>query len=631
MTSALDQMLDLARSYYQVGQWQQAEALCRQALQVVPDHVDTLNLLGLVAVSSGQLALARDCFSEMARLQPNLAFAHNNLGGILFQMGDPEGAVAAYKQAVRLQPANPETLCNLGATLQRLGKTEEALASFRQAIQNRPDFADAHFNLGNVHLDLGKPEEAAASYERTLQLRPNFADAYTNLGHALRDLGKLQESIASYEQAARLRPDNAGFHYNLGQALGREQRLDEARIHFQRAIQLQPDYAEAHADLGITYQMQGRMQEALTSLEQALRLRPDYPEAHLAKASTLLTLGDFEAGWREYEWRFRWKEFPTPPLPAVKKGTVPLESRGLSPFLPPTPWDGSPLHGRTILIRAAEQGLGDTLQFIRYASLLQESGGQVIVEGLPALLSLLRTCPGVAGVFAPGTPLTLPSPPAAQGRGKGEGGEECPPYDVYAYLLSLPRLAGTTLATIPARVPYLTADPELANRWQEELRSYSGFKIGICWQGNPKHKQDRVRSVPLAQFVSIAKLPGVELFSLQVGAGSEQVTALKGDFRLIDLAKRFDSASFADAAAVIQNLDLVITADTAVAHLAGALGAPVWVLLHTCPDWRWLLEREDSPWYPSMRLFRQRQLGRWDAVFDRITAELRTLLANRLT
>jgi hypothetical protein len=346
--------------------------------------------------------------------------------------------------------------------------------------------------------------------------------------------------------------------------------------------------------------MQGRMQDALASLEQAIRLRPDYPEAHLAQASTLLTLGEFESGWREYEWRLRWKEFLTPPLPRpAKTESDPPDSGGQTPFLP-TPWDGSPLDGRAILIRAAEQGLGDTLQFVRYATLLRERGGRVIGEVQPALLSLLHTCPGVDAVFA--------------------DGEECPPYDVYAYLLSVPGLVGTTLDTIPAQVPYISADPGLINRWQEELRGYAGFKIGICWQGNPKHKADRHRSVPLAQFAALGKLPGVQLFSLQVGDGQEQVMGSSGDFSLVDLGKRFDAASFADAAAVIQNMDLVITADTAVAHLAGALRAPVWVLLHTCPDWRWLLER--------MRLYRQSKLGHWEDVFERIMAEVRSLMAS---
>jgi tetratricopeptide (TPR) repeat protein len=589
MTSALDQMLELAKSYYQAGQWQQAELLCRQALQIVPGHIETLNLLGLIGVTSGRPALARDCFSEMVRLQPDLDYAHNNLGGILSLMEDLEGAVAAYENAVRLQPANAEAHCNMGTALHRLGKTDQALASYRRAIDHQPNFADAHFNLANVLLDQGKPAEAVASYEQALQVRPDFADAYTNLGHALRDLGKLKESVASYERAARLRPDNAEFHYNMGQALRREDRLDEALVYFQRALQLRPDYAEAYADLAITYQFLGRMQEALANFEPALCLRPDYAEAHLAKASTLLAVGDFEAGWREYEWRFRWKEFPTPPLPGSQ-----------------TPWDGTPLHGHTLLIRAAEQGLGDTLQFMRYASLLQESGGQVIVEAQPALLPLLRTCSGVAVAFPPG--------------------EECPPYDVYAYLMSIPGLMRTTLATIPAHVPYLSADPELIGRWRDELHSYSGFKIGICWQGNPKHQQDRLRSVPLARFIALAKVPGVQLFSLQVGAGQEQLAKLKDDFNVVDLGQKFDANSFADAAAVVRNMDLIITADTAIAHLAGALGAPVWVLLLACPDWRWLLQREDSPWYPTMRLFRQRQFGRWDAVFERITSELRSLL-----
>ena len=297
-------------------------------------------------------------------------------------------------------------------------------------------------------------------------------------------------------------------------------------------------------------------------------------------------MGRFEQGWPGYEWRWKCKEF----------GSLP-------PFHPPL-WDGSPLDGRTILVHA-EQGLGDTLQFIRYAPLVHQRGGRVILVCQPPLIGLLTRSPGVERLVAQG--------------------EALPDYDVHVPLMSLPGLLGTTLESVPADVPYLDAEPQLVEAWRHRLGSYPGFKVGIVWQGNPKFRLDRRRSIPLAQFAPLARVPGVHLFSLQKGPGAEQLAAVTDRFPVTDLGRRLDD--FMDTAAVLKNLDLVISVDTAIAHLAGALGIPVWVALPFVPDWRWLMDREDSPWYPTMRLFRQARPGQWEDVFQRIAEALQRRLA----
>jgi hypothetical protein len=327
-------------------------------------------------------------------------------------------------------------------------------------------------------------------------------------------------------------------------------------------------------------QAQGRLDEAVAWFTLALERTPELGSVHMNYALACLQRGDFARGWTEYEWRFHCREHP-------------ILAQGMPP------WDGSPLHGRSILLWA-EQGLGDSIQFIRYAPAVARRGGRVIVSCPRLLVRILATCPGVAQAIPEGAPQT--------------------DFDCHAPLMSLPRIFGTTVDTIPAEVPYLEADLALATLWRDELARFGGFRIGIAWQGNPDHKKDRHRSFRLARFQPLASVPGVRLFSLQKGPGTEQLDELAGRFPVTDLGGRLDD--FTDTAALVQNLDLVITPDTSLAHLAGALGVPVWVMIPFASDWRWLLGREDTPWYPSMRLFRQRRWGDWDEVFSRMAREL---------
>jgi len=544
------QALDAAWQHYQTGQWQQAEQLYLQVLEVDPDQIDALHLLAAITGQTGRESRAITYLQAVLRLQPGLAAAHNNLGNAFSSQGRFPEAVASFQEAVRLQP----------------------------------DFAVAYSNLGNAQRKQGRLAEAVASLQQAVRLKPDFAGAHNNLGAAWLALEKLADAQASFQQAVRLKPDFAEAHFHLGVALGKGGKHEEATASLQQALRLKPDYAEAHYSLGVALERQEKHEEAVASYQQAVRLDPDYADAHYNLGLVSLLLGDFEQGWGEYEWRWKTKE------EFVDRS-----------FSQPR-WDGGRLEGKTILLHA-EQGLGDTLQFIRYAPLVHQRGARVVVCTFPPLLSLLRTCPGIDHLLA--------------------GDEPLPSFDIHAPLLSLPLVFGTTAATVPADVPYLAADPCLVTHWQSELNALPGFKVGIVWQGFPGHKKDHLRSVPLMAFAPLADLADVHLVSLQVGLGREQVAALGGLFRIADVASRFDAASFGDAAAVVKCLDLVITVDSALAHLAGALGVLVWVALPYNPDWRWMLEREDSPWYPTMRLFRQARPGDWAEVFGRIAVALK--------
>jgi Flp pilus assembly protein TadD len=619
--------LAVAVQQHQAGNLEQAERLYRQILQADPQHVDALHLLGIIACQQGKNDLAIRYMSEALRLRPDFAEARNSLGNVFREQGRLEEAAASYRLALRLLPNFVVALCNLGVVLREQGKLEEAVAClqqalrldpnsagvqdnlgtalcaqgrleeaalrYREALRLQPGHAQAHSNLGMVLTLQGKPEEAAASFRQAIRLQPNYAEAHTGLGAALQAQGKLEEAVASLGQAVRLKPRYAEGYNNLGVALREQGKLEEALASLQQALQIKSHYADAHNNLGVTLRDQGRFEEALESWERVLQLKPDYAEPHNNRAMTLLLMGDFERGWPEYEWRWRCKDWPS----------------AMPPFRQPI-WDGGSLEGRTILLHA-EQGLGDTLQFIRYAPLVKQRGCTTVVQCQPPLVRILTGCPGIDRLVPLGCPL--------------------PDFDVHAPLLSIPRLLRTTPATVPAAVPYLSADEQLLQHWGRQLKPVQAFKVGIAWQGSPTYRKDRDRSVPLAHFAALARVPGVQLISLQKGPGTEQLAGVADLFPVTDLGSRLDetAGAFMDTAAVMKNLDLVVTSDTAIPHLAGALGVPVWVPLPLVPDWRWLLEREDSPWYPTMRLFRQTERGNWTEVFERIARALHEKLRSR--
>jgi tetratricopeptide (TPR) repeat protein len=501
-------------------------------------------------------------------------------GVALARDGRRQDAIPLFRRVLTLRPDETRVHYNLGVALAEEKNYTEALTSFQAAVHCQPDCSDAHYGLGNVLGELDRDEEAVAAYHQAIALQPDHAASLHNLGAALTRLRRGGEALVFLEQAVRLRPDCSDAHNSLGLAHREKGDYASAEASFKRALHLNPRNVDAHTNLGSVFKELGRLEEALACYTLALALDPGNATTHWNRSLAWLQMGNFQQGWTEYEWR--WKRKRARPAPYAQ----PL-------------WDGSPLRGRTILLHA-EQGLGDMLQFVRFVPLVKELGGVVVVAAPLPVIEVLATCRGVDRTLTENQAL--------------------PPFDVHAPFMSLPRLLGTTLATLPADVPYLAADPAKLERWRLRLRDVPGFKVGITWQGNPRHEWDRYRSFPLTLLEPIARIDGVTLVGLQKGSTSAQIGLIKARFPVIDLGAEL--ADFSETAAIVKHLDLVICCDTSVAHLAGALAVPVWVALSTIVDWRWLRGRVDNPWYPTMRLFQQKRLGNWKPVFQRMAREL---------
>jgi tetratricopeptide (TPR) repeat protein len=564
----------------QAGRFEDAVAYFRRALELLPDWVDAYNNVGNVLSFLGRLDEAIACYDRGLRVRPDDADLHNNLGHALWQLGRWSEAEASCRRALAQRPQFAEAHNNLGIALQRQGRLEEAEACFRQALWLRPDLADASQNLAMLLHERRQLDEAAGWYRRAIDLRPDFPEAQHGLAAVLIERGELDQGAALCDQALRLRPGLAEAHVTLAEACWKRGEASEALRCCQEALRLKPDLAIAHEVAGTIHLKLADLGAALAHFDRGLVLAPTRPELHARRGLVLLSQGDFRRGWPEFDWRWR--------CPGFQVGTFPCPL-----------WDGSPLAGRTIFL-VAEQGQGDILQFIRFAPLVKQQGATVVAACPEALTSLLSRCAGIDLLVSP----------AAVVREA----------DVCIPMLSLPRLLGITVDTIPNQTPYLFADPQLVEAWSQRLRHLWGRKVGISWQGNPAHPDDRLRSVPLGAFRVLAEVEGIELVSLQTGPGVDQLAHWSERKPLFPAGEALQT--FDDTAALVKNLDLVITVDTAVAHLAGGLGIPVWVALPMAADWRWLQQREDSPWYPTMRLFRQTRWAHWQDVFARMAAEL---------
>ena len=609
----------LAVQHHQAGRASAAAQIYRQILAVEPNHAPTLHLLGVVAGQQKQFASAIEYIQRAIQLKEDEAPFHFNLGHIYQELGKLDEAVACYRRVIELHPDSSEALLYLGhisrrqgkaneaiafyrrtlkltprpeihyqlaALLQQQGQRTEAIAAYRKACEQKPAYFEAHHRLGIAWQEQGQLDEAINCYRRALALDPNYAETHNNLGAALQLQGHLAAALDAYRRAVELKPHYAEAHYNLGIVYQELGHIDKAVDCYQQELLLKPEHAEAYNNLGNALKEQGHFDEAVRCIQRAIELKPDYAEARLNLSFVRLLRGDFERGWPDFESRWQLK--------------------GVNPRRCSQPqWDGGSLQGKTILLHA-EQGLGDSIQFVRYASLVKARGATIVLECQRPLLALLECCP-VDQVHAAGT--------------------ELPTFDVHAPLMSLPGIFRTDLNTIPADVPYLSVDPSIVEQWRSKLSPYDGFKIGIAWQGNPKHGRDRWRSFPLSSLARLAQIPGVRLISLQKGAGTEQLAEVRDSFSVVDLAEILDPNvdAMLETAAVMKNLDLVISCDSAVAHLAGALGVPVWIALPKVPDWRWQLERTDSPWYPTMRLYRQHERAHWEPVFAEMERSLREI------
>ena len=430
----------------------------------------------------------------------------------------------------------------------------------------------------------GRLDEAIGGYVRALEIDPESSQAFNNMGVALRAQGAFHAAVASYRRAIALKSSDAGSHSNLGNALRALGRHGEAEACHRKALTCDPDYLEARYNLGLVLKDQGKFEEGIACLAEAVRQKADYVDAHWDLALAWLMMGNLKEGFEEYEWRWRLPENP---------------SRS---FDKPA-WSGGALEDRVILLHA-EQGMGDSIQFARYAPLVAAKGGRVILECQAPLVALFENLEGIERIVACDDPL--------------------PAFDVQAPLLSLPRIFATELATIPASDCYLAADPARAEKFTGLLDA-KRLNVGIAWAGKPSHRNDRNRSAGIEPFIGLLGIPGAAFHSLQVGPRAADIAATGSAGLIRDHAPGLQD--FADTAALVAALDLVISVDTSVCHLAGALGKPCWVVLPYTPDWRWLMQREDSPWYPSLRLFRQESFGDWPGVFARLTEALEKMIA----
>jgi tetratricopeptide (TPR) repeat protein len=546
---------------------------------------------GLALHRQGRLVEAAARYERILSRDPGHFDALCLMGAVRVQAGDREGGVALLRRACVMRPDTPAPHCMLGAALIELERPAEALAFLDRAIALDPRLPGAHFDRAVALKKLGRPAEALAGLDAALALDPSAASVHTDRALLLVELKRPEEALAGFERALALAPGDPRAHNNLGSALSDLGRFEASLPKFNDAIALKPDYAEALLNRGLALAALRRPDEAVAALDGVLGIEPRNADARFVRGMALLQAGRFEEGWRDYE--SRWERASAPHPAAV---------------LPCPLWRGESLAGRSI-VAYCEQGFGDSLQFIRYVLPLAQQASRVTVVAHPALADLFRSIPGI----------------------EVRVGFDGASADYQVPLMSLPGRFGTTLETIPADVPYLAAPPEKAMGWAERLSDGAGrLKVGLVWAGDPRpghleaNALDRRRSLSLAKFAPLAKVSGVQLVSLQKGAPAAEALSPPPGLILADMTA--DLHDFADTAALVSNLDLVVSADTSVAHLAGALGKPVWVLSRYDGCWRWLNGREDSPWYPTARILHQATLGAWDEVIERIAEALAALV-----
>lgn len=605
---------------YQTGNPQLAAKLIEEAVGISPLNAIALNHLGLALGDIKRESAALESFDKAIALKKDYAEAHCNRGTVLKQLGHLEAAVDSYNEAIRLQTNYPDAFYNRGNALRALKQPAAAIDSYKRAIALRPDFVNAYNNCGNAFRELEEFQSALDYFDKAIALKRNFAAAYINRGNTLRAMDLNQLAVVSYEQALQLSTTNVEAYFNRGNALCDLKEHKKALASFDQAILLHPTHSGAYCNRGATlinllrhsealesldkaivldphdanaYNNRGnalgnlmRHREAIESYEKAISLKPDYASAHLNQALYSLLIGDFASGWPQHEWR--WKEE--------------LAKKFARHFSEPLWLGKESLNGRTILLHA-EQGLGDTLQFCRYAHHVSELGAKVILEVPDALRAALKELHGVSHLVSKGSLL--------------------PVFDIHCPLLSLPLAFKTELATIPNSGKYLSADPRKVEVWINRLGPKNKPRVGLVWSGSTTHRNDENRSLPLTEL--IPHLPGgMDYVCLQKEIRQTDLDALIGYSNIRVVNETIED--FSDTAALCELVDVVISVDTSVAHLAGALGRPVWIALPFSPDWRWMLEREDSPWYSSAKLYRQQKPGDWESTVSRIGIDLRNLL-----
>lgn len=610
-------LLERAVRLHTDGELEHATELYQHILKRSPDHFDALHLLGVLRHQQGRSVEALDLLETALRRVPGSADALSNRGIVLKVLERHEQALASCDSALRIKPDHIDALSNRSQVLLRLHRFAEALESADAALALKADHVAALNNRGYALVKLERVPEAVETFQRVVRNRPNDLDGLYDLGNALQLMGQLQEALASYTQVLARKPDRIDAMNNSGVVLQKLERFEEALARFEKALAIAPNFAEAHSNRGNVLLRLGRPAEAVDAYDRALAVKPSFATArnnrgtalvglnrhheavndfNLALAShprhaevqfnrslALLALGDFREGWRAFESRWDQEHW------AAKRRnfTQPL-------------WLGEqPIAGKTVLLHT-EQGYGDAIQFVRYAPLVAARGARVILEVHPALKALMSTITAVSDVVTTDAAL--------------------PPFDLHCPLMSLPLAFASEPATIPATIPYMSPPAAWLAKWQHRLPQSGGPRIGIVWAGSAVHTNNHNRSIALAQFDRILSAPDLQFVCLQKDVSNADAAVLRSHGRVAVLGDELKD--FADTAAIIAMLDLVVSVDTSVVHLAGALGRPVWVLLPFSADYRWMIDREASPWYPSARLLRQPRIGDWDSVLERVTREL---------
>lgn len=563
-----------------IGNLAEAERLCREVLASDASHPVACFVQGCLFERQGQKSLAVTSLRQALQRDPGNAGLHHYLGVLLAGVNEGPLAVRSLDEAVRLNPSDPEIRLSLGRILLAQNMLAESREVYSQCLRMQPNHPAALEGLGDLSLCENRKPAAEHFYRSALRADSGSAHLLNKLANLLAQRGLSAEAEECYRKALEHTPDFAEAHFNLGSACGRAGRLKEALYHFRQAVTLKPGFKEAWETLALSLEEDGNPQEALACWERVLQLDAGWIKGRWACSLALLKMGHLLEGWANYECRFQISELIPP-----RAFSAPL-------------WTGQAFQEQRLLI-TAEQGLGDTIQFIRYAPLVKARGGTVVVECQATLAGLLKSCPGVDEVIASGQPL--------------------PDYDWYVSLMSLPHIFQTTLETIPSDVPYIKPIRSALQRTPNRP-----LQVGLAWAGNPKHQRDRLRSCRFGELLPLFKIVGIHWVCLQkeIPASDREPVAT------CETLERICLDDFAATSEQVSGLDLVISVDTSVAHLAGALNVPVWILLAKASDWRWLLNRDDSPWYPSARLFRQREPGDWKEVFHRVSEELREKVAS---
>jgi len=577
---------DLAQTCKLLGKLHETIESYRTAIVLEPHDLDTVQQLANLLFDTGDLAAAASLYESVLERNPHALEVLYNLGRLRRRSGQLDAAILCYRRAASQRPSSPDIHFNLAAALFDSRHFAEAILSYQQVIALQPQDAEAHYSLGVALQETGDFQAAADCYHRALALKPSFPDALSNLGSVTMELGDLDAAEDHLRRCLSLAPQNVNAHCNLGSVLQKKGETLAAIDCFRSALTIDPRHVSTLCNFGTVLDLLGESEGAAQCYRAALAFEPTCDLARFSLSTHLLASGDLANGWREYEARWGTREF----RPALRTFTQPQ-------------WRGEDIRGARLFVYA-EQGFGDTLQFVRFVSMVADRGADIILQVQPSLLRLLRNLHPSVQVIPSGDSVD----PAT--------------FDWQCPLLSLPLALGIELSNLPASVPYLFPEPGEVESWRERLTA-SGLRIGLVWCGNPKHTRDTQRSISLDQLLALSGLTNATFYGLQKGPAAEQCATAPTGTPLVNLDEHLKD--FADTAAVIANLDLLITVDTAVAHLAAAMGKPVWILIHNAPDWRWLRNRSDSPWYSTVRLFRQKTAGNWNEVFLEVQQALQAL------